>query len=256
MNQGHRSIEGGRPGSNFGGVSREDFLDRVRASLRTPTRGVVNKTDAFAVPPAPEDLSVVRLADRSVDRVGILAERATKSGMAVHRCEADGVPEAVVGILRSVEARSAWFSLPAAECRTIRGECDRHGIRTLDDRSFQSGDERFEVDAGITDCEAGLAETGTLVLCSGPDRGRGVMIIPPVHIAILRERQILPDMLDVWERFPTDPEPGMADARRRIMPTSLVMVSGPSKTADIEGILITGVHGPKAVHVVLVSGPG
>lgn len=256
MNQRHRSIEGGRPGSGFGGVSREQFLDRVRASLRTPTRGVANKRDAFAVPQAPEDLSVVRLADRSVDLVRMFAERAAVSGMNVHHCEPDRVADAVVGILSSVEARSAWFSLPTAECRPIRSECDRQGIRTLDDNSFRSDDERFEIDAGITGCEAGLAETGTLVLCSGPDRGRGVMIVPPVHIAILRESQILPDMLDLWERFPTDPEPGMVDARRRIMPTSLVMVSGPSKTADIEGILITGVHGPKAVHVVLVSGPG
>ena len=67
--------------------------------------------------------------------------------------------------------------------------------------------------------------------------------MPPVHIAIVRAAQIVPDMLDLWP--PGVPAPSM--------PASLVLVTGPSKTADIEGILITGVHGPREVRVIVVE---
>ncbi len=120
-------------------------------------------------------------------------------------------------------------------------------------------DAQYDADAGITDCDAALAESGTIVLRTDASRSRGTFVVPPVHIAILKASQILPDMLDLWSRFtfPDHPLPGAdhphASPRRAAMPTSIVLVSGPSKTADIEGILITGVHGPREVHVMLVD---
>ena len=96
----------------------------------------------------------------------------------------------------------------------------------------------YEVDAGITDAVCAFAESGTIVVTSGPQRNRGTWLIPPIHICVLRASQILPDLLD-W--------------KPAALPTSLTFITGPSKTADIEGILITGVHGPRAVHIFLTE---
>jgi L-lactate dehydrogenase complex protein LldG len=86
-----------------------------------------------------------------------------------------------------------------------------------------------------------IAETGTLVCVSGASSARGASLIPPVHIAVLEEGQILADLFDYFEQL--DPQD---------LPANVNMITGPSKTADIEGVLVTGMHGPGAVHVVLL----
>ena len=89
---------------------------------------------------------------------------------------------------------------------------------------------------------AAIAETGTLVIASDMRRSRGTFLIPPIHIAVIFESHILPDMIDLWPRL-------------AVLHTAFTLITGPSKTADIEGILITGVHGPKAVHVIVLENP-
>ena len=69
---------------------------------------------------------------------------------------------------------------------------------------------------------------------------RGASLIPPVHIAVVAQAQIVPDLCDYFGGL------GLS------LPANINVITGPSKTADIEGILITGVHGPGDVHVALV----
>ena len=91
-------------------------------------------------------------------------------------------------------------------------------------------------------CLPPVAETGTLVCTSGNERWRGLTLIPPLHIAIVEAQQITPDLIDLF-----------AGGMPAPLPANVTLISGPSKTADIEGILITGVHGPREVHVVVVD---
>jgi L-lactate dehydrogenase complex protein LldG len=105
--------------------------------------------------------------------------------------------------------------------------------------------EQFTLDAGITDVHAAVAETGTLICCSGPGHSRGLSLIPPIHIAIVRAADILPDMLDYFASRRGQKSPQL--------PSSQAFITGPSKTADIEGELIVGVHGPGRVYVVVVE---
>ena len=81
------------------------------------------------------------------------------------------------------------------------------------------------------------------MIASDAAHSRGTFIAPPVHVALVRVTDIVPDMIDYWSMHPRPGESGAAT----------VFVTGPSKTADIEGILITGVHGPRAVHVIVVE---
>ncbi len=100
------------------------------------------------------------------------------------------------------------------------------------------------VDAGITCCLGGIAETGGLVLCPTPREPRLLSLVPPIHLVLL-------DPARIWDTFwQALRELGWAAA----MPRNALVISGPSKTADIEQTLAYGVHGPKRLVVVLVPG--
>ncbi len=97
------------------------------------------------------------------------------------------------------------------------------------------------VPVGLTGALAGLADTGSLVLVSGPGRGRMASLLPPVHVALLRADRLYP----TYAAFLSD-HPAVADEG-----SNLVLVTGPSRTADIEMTLTRGVHGPGEVIVVV-----
>jgi len=97
-------------------------------------------------------------------------------------------------------------------------------------------------DVGITCADFALADTGTLVMISSTAEARMVSLLPPVHLAVLPGERILSGLEELFTRLP---EPG-----RRA--SSMVFITGPSRTADIEQILIRGVHGPGEIHIVIV----
>jgi len=105
-------------------------------------------------------------------------------------------------------------------------------------------DTLFAADVGVTGVEYLIAETGSLVMRTATDQPRSFSLLPPVHIAVAERRQLLPDLFDLFETAPD----------RSSLPSCLTLITGPSKTGDIELRLVTGVHGPGEVHVVLIDG--
>jgi L-lactate utilization protein LutC len=103
----------------------------------------------------------------------------------------------------------------------------------------------FAADIGITGVDYLVAETGSVAVASRPNHPRSLSLLPPVHIAVARSEQIVPDLFDLLnsEKF-GDPT---------ALPSCLTLITGPSKTGDIELRLVTGVHGPGEVHVVLIA---
>jgi len=95
---------------------------------------------------------------------------------------------------------------------------------------------------GITSADYALADTGTLVMLASPEEARMVSLLPPVHIAVVPRARILSG-LD--ELFMMVPRPGE-------ITSSLVLITGPSRTADIEQILVRGVHGPGEIHILVL----
>jgi len=121
--------------------------------------------------------------------------------------------------------------------------------RTTDDVQANPREEFFTADIGITSVYRLIAETGTVVLASEPNEPRSASLLPPVHIAIADRSQLLPDLFDLFDLFsPT------ATANKTLPPSCLTLVTGPSKTGDIELKLVTGVHGPGEVHVIVCGG--
>lgn len=120
-----------------------------------------------------------------------------------------------------------------------------------------SSEEWFQrVDAGVSFAEFGLAATGSLVLITGPQEPRRLSLVPPLHIVIIRQSQLLADFNqlvahDSWQHlFDRDADADAAPA------TNVLLISGPSKTADIQQTLAYGAHGPKQLCVLLVSDDG
>ena len=97
--------------------------------------------------------------------------------------------------------------------------------------------------AGVSTALYGLADTGSVVLASSPDEPRARSLLPDVHVTLLREDRILPGLDELFAVLGDD------------LPSALAIVTGPSRSADIEQKLAVGVHGPREVHVVLISGP-
>lgn len=99
---------------------------------------------------------------------------------------------------------------------------------------------------GITGCFCALAETGTLVLASSGETPASTHLLPETHIAIVPASRIVPGMEDAFALMRA--ERGGVQA---MMPRALNMVSGPSRTGDIEQTIVLGAHGPYRVHIII-----
>jgi L-lactate dehydrogenase complex protein LldG len=100
----------------------------------------------------------------------------------------------------------------------------------------------------ISGADAAIAESGTLLVMSGPGRGRLASLLPPIHIAILPVDCIVRSLPDAFALIAERWGPDVVHERANI-----TLISGPSRTADIEQSLTLGVHGPKEIHVVIVG---
>ena len=100
-------------------------------------------------------------------------------------------------------------------------------------------------DASITDCEFLVARTGTIVMSAAQQSGRTVSVYAPVHICIAYTNQLLYDVKDALQKI--------KEKYNGNIPSLITFATGPSRTADIEKTLVTGVHGPKEVYCLLVE---
>jgi len=112
------------------------------------------------------------------------------------------------------------------------------------DTSFEK--QRLEgCDAGITTCESIVAQLGAILVSSASSGGRALSILPHVHVVLAEASQVVPDLGSAL---------ALAKARHGDqMPSMLSFITGPSRTGDIERILVLGAHGPKELYLVLVG---
>ena len=211
-------------------AAREEILAHIRASL-----GRANSTGAPAGLPAP----LIRIPDVPLEkRIEKFTTALEKLNGKVHRAQSREDARAYVE--RTLNGRSAVTSnapfLNDCGIPTIAnvrpGGANREALREL----------CATLDAGITSADYALSDTGSLVMISSHEEARLVSLLPPLHIALLPLERMLTGLDELYTLLPVPSDRS----------SSMVFITGPSRTADIEQILVRGVHGPGEIHVVLV----
>jgi L-lactate dehydrogenase complex protein LldG len=210
-------------------MSREHMLHKIRAAL--------GRTAGQAVPPPPEPwirIPTVDMDSRIAQFRSALEALNGKTCLAANAAEARAYVENLVNGKVSVASNAPFL----AEC----GITQIAGVRSGYSDRLALRRELTTCDFGITSADYALADTGTFVMLSSRDEARMISLLPPVHIAVVPRERLLTGLDELLTLLP------VPSARS----SSMVLITGPSRTADIEQILVRGVHGPGEVHAVIL----
>jgi len=211
---------------------RQRILDKLRAAQAAP----LACPDATVFYKDSMDDQATRVERLMLNMKNAMAE--------VHRCPAVDLSACLSDICNEKQVKSLAIG---PELLSDQALCEHLGQQTqmlpvTQCRVDQSA--LFNtVDAGLTLTHGGIADTGTLVLWSGEQSPRLLSLVPPIHIAILYASRVVESLMDMMVR--EDWQAGL--------PTNVILISSPSKTADIQQTLAYGAHGPKQLVVVLVE---
>ena len=222
-------------------TSRDTFLQRVRQAVAAGNR-------AGATPPLPARGTVGYQGAGGDPVQRFCTELSAAGGKAHVVADADA---AAARVLELVQARSARRILlgrgPVLDALQLPQRLRERGLDVAVVDELTAGtttDAFFQADLGISGVAYAIAETGTLVMASRPHDPRSLSLLPPVHVAVLDHSQLLPDLFDLFAELEADkPE----------LPSCVTLITGPSKTGDIELKLVTGVHGPGELHAVVIG---
>jgi len=207
-------------------------------------RKALGRSAPLTAPPVPPvlDEHVVRLVSSDIGLPELFAKRAGDMKMLVEMTRVDDLLPKLAGFLHERKCKSAMLSdTPLLGKLKVLEYLNGNGFRARNWRDM-TADQTYDVDAGITEADYAVAETGTLAIRHTPEHGRLLSLVPFVHIAIVQPKIFLPDLMDLFEKLKAD---GTG--------SGVTLISGPSKTADIEMMTVTGVHGPNVVKTFILA---
>jgi L-lactate dehydrogenase complex protein LldG len=214
-------------------AAREEILERVREALgrRAGTPPAAIPATARIVPRTPA------APDAEIEQ--FLTEVRKLSGVAQRLAGRDALAGALAELVR-IEAvkRATLWSTPELTAWDVAGTLRALGVELVSPQAGKRAVAQCEL--GVTGADGVLPETGTLVLRSDAQRPRVVSLLPRVHLAIFAPSALRADLHQVF-----------AEAKDS---SYAVLVTGPSRTADIELTLTLGVHGPKALYAWVLEG--
>jgi L-lactate dehydrogenase complex protein LldG len=226
---------------------REEILGRIREALRVPAprphgAPVGNKaTNLQQTGQTPREWLPLVPADIE-SRVNLFRERSAQL-----RTDFQTVagPEEAAAALISRRAKHGWTVLGAHHHPLIDPWVPALGLKTLyvEENPGSKSLERCSV--GITACDALIAQTGSILLTARSAGGRTLSVLPPHHVVIATIDQLLPDLPAAFEL--------LSAKYGDNYPSFATFITGPSRTGDIERILVLGAHGPRELTVLLVG---
>jgi L-lactate dehydrogenase complex protein LldG len=213
----------------------DPVIDRVRRAL--------GRTAAAPPPPPPLSEPIVRLVPRDIGLAELFARRAAEMGAQVelvHPCE---LALSLSTFLRDNGVRRVAMPASALLDRfELRQAIEQtEGVERVARWDQIKLDEMYDFECAVTDATWAVAETGSVVIRTNAAHGRALSLVPMYHVVVLDPKNLLPDLLDLFGKLAAETDRGYT-----------VIISGPSKTADIEMNVVTGVHGPNVVKLFVL----
>lgn len=215
--------------------------DTILASLRSSLAGTTAIADPF-------DASLVDQPWRysPAERISRLKELMTAVHSEVHLTRSGEWPKLLSELLAQRDIDTLLIAPTTEHGQSFKTHCQtqHNSLQLLAyDRPIEQWKRELfnDVPASLTGTLAGIAATGTLVVQPSPAEPRLMSLVPPLHIALLKASQIHDNLYQAQQHWP------------KPMPSNLLLISGPSKTADIEQVLAYGAHGPKDLIVLIVE---
>lgn len=222
-------------------ADRAGFLWRIRQSLRSPVRAARGgrSLPVLAPPGDPRPW----LPPVSGDRAGWIEAFAAASVALRTDFVVVGSVDSAVDVLRGAAAGSSRVATHPDPL--VRAVIDRLGLPTLD---VAGGYDTAELEAcpvALTGCDVLVAQTGSVVVTSRSTGGRALSVYSPHHVVIAPVERLVPDLPAAFERLAAIFGPDY--------PSMISFITGPSRTGDIERVIVLGAHGPKQLTVLLVD---
>ena len=221
-------------------AARESIFASIRSNLAASARHDVVESDLHHASPPPPAVAVTVRSESLLDLFKDSLEAVDGHCIIAHdESEVVNALTDIIGSLQGTRLRGRCIAISDdLEVERLISQADLE----IDELAVTpSSSDIFRFDVGISRVQAAIAETGTLLLDSSRERHRLVSLVPPVHIAILKENQIVGTLGEA-----------LAILRQSEQLTPIAtLVTGPSRTADIELTLAIGVHGPQELYVVV-----
>jgi L-lactate dehydrogenase complex protein LldG len=225
-------------------AAREKILDAVKRSLEAGAAGGRTPDQVNArMRAAPRGPIPGRAQIPHVEQVDLFEAMAAELSATVIRVPtAAQAPAAIADYLKSCNLPPQIRMAPDPELEAL--PWDSQPLLEVESGRAEASDS-----VSLTGAVAGIAETGTLMLTSGPEGPTTLNFLPDTHIVVLKASQVVGPYEDAWDRV-------RATYGRGILPRTVNFISGPSRTADIEQTIQLGAHGPRRLHIVIVEDGG
>jgi L-lactate dehydrogenase complex protein LldG len=226
---------------------REAILGRVREALRTPAP--IPGSHGHAHAPVTEAAAATQIRKWLPATGATHAQRveAFAKNSAELKTEFVVVPTeaAATAALAAIARRESWKRVATHASPLAEPVARALGLPVLSAEGGYDRDDLEGCDAGITGCDALVAQTGSVALSARSGGGRALSVLPPHHVVVASADQLVADLPDAFALL--EAKYGAA------YPSFLGFITGPSRTGDIERILVLGAHGPKQLTVLLID---
>ncbi|HUC84487.1 MAG TPA: LUD domain-containing protein [Candidatus Acidoferrales bacterium] len=227
-------------------TERENILGRIREALRVKAPLPGSNRDRPGHAPAEPPVTHARewlpaVGDSTEEQFELFARNCTDLKATFLRLASRDELKAALVHIRDAEK---WQRIASHAGELSNFACQALGLPALLTDHGYDAQALEKCDAGITECDALIAQTGGVAVTSRSTGGRALTILPPHHVVIARQEQLVPDLPAAFALLQRKYAPNF--------PSMISFITGPSRTGDIERILVLGAHGPRKLTILCV----